>query len=158
MRKALPVALVAVVAAGAFAPALAAPAKPKPITASYAVTGVPVPLPLVGETPVETASSCMDPALEGVSTTTRTITPTGPGTLQVTLTGFAGDWDITLLSAKGEVLAEGFGTVTGETSSLGAANTEKLVAKVKKGQPLQIAVCNFAGGPSAEASFTYTYK
>jgi hypothetical protein len=158
VRKALPLALVAVVAGGALAPALAAPAKPKPITESYAVEGVPAPLPLVGGTPVETDSSCMDPALEGVSTTTRTIKPTGPGTLQVTLTGFAGDWDITLLDAKGAVVAEGAGTVTGDPSSLGTDNTDKLVAKIKKAQELRIAVCNFAGGPTAQASFTYTYK
>ena len=160
MRKALPLALVAVVAGGALAPALAAPAKPKPkpITESYAVEGVPAPLPLVGGTPVETASSCMDPALEGVSTTTRTIKPTGPGTLEVTLTGFAGDWDITLLDAKGAVVAEGAGTITGDPSSLGTDNTDKLVAKVKKAQELRIAVCNFAGGPTAHATYSFTYK
>lgn len=160
MRKALPLALVAVAAAGAFAPAVAAPAKakPKPITATYSVTGVPAPLPLVGGTPVESATSCMDPMLEGVSTTTRAIKPTGPGTLTVDVTGFAGDWDITLLDAKGGVLAEGAGTITGDPSSLGTANVEKLTAKVKKAQELRIAVCNYAGGPNANVTFTYTYK
>jgi hypothetical protein len=165
IRTAAPVALSLVVAAGALAPAVAASKKPKPITATYAVQGLPVPSPLLGA-PGEPSNSCIDPSLEGVSTTTRTIKTTGAGTLAVGLTGFAGDWDITVLDGAGDVLGDGEGTTTGGEvpvagdghGSLGTDNVESLVLKVRKASTLKIAVCNFLGGPSANASYTFTYK
>jgi hypothetical protein len=166
VRTAVPVALSVVVAAGALSPAMAATkAKPKPITASYVAEGIPVPSPLVGE-PVEPADSCTNPDLEGVSTTTKTIKTVGAGTLDVQLTGFAGDWDITILDGDDETLAVGSGTTTGGevpvagggNGSLGSDNTEKATLKVRKASTLKIAVCNYAGGPSANAKYTFTYK
>ena len=165
IRHTLPVAMTLVVAGGALAPAVAA-GKPKPITASYVAEGVPVPSPLVGDPAPEDPSSCMNPDLEGVSTTTKTITTKGAGMLVVDLTGFAGDWDITVLDADGEVLGVGAGTTTGGevpvvgggNGSLGADNTEKLELKLKKAATLKIGVCNYAGGPSANAKYTFTYK
>ena len=162
IRKAIPVALSLVVAAGALAPALAAPAKPKPISEEYAVEGLPVPLPLTGAEGFG-ANSCIDPAFEGISITTKTIKTTGAGTLEVGLTGFGGDWDITVLNDKGAVLGVGAGTTTGgeavgESGSIGTDNVEKAVIKVKKAMTLNIAVCNFLGGPSANAKYTFTYK
>ena len=164
VRTAVPVALSALVAAGALAPAVAAPAKPKPITATYEVSGMPVPAPLV--TGVDGDNSCANPDLEGVSTTTKTITTKGPGTLVVGLTGFAGDWDITVTDADDEVIAVGAGTTTGGevpvvgggNGSLGADNVEKAEVKLKKAATLNISVCNYAGGPSATAKYTFTYK
>ncbi len=160
-RKALPLALSLLVAAGGLAPAFAA--KPKPITESYAVQGAPVPLPLAGVDGVDGTNSCVNPDLEGVSTTTRTIKTTGAGTLEVELKGFAGDWDITLTDDKGKVLAEGAGSTTGGEAtggagSLGTDNTEKAVLKTKKGMTINIGVCNFLGGPSANAKYTFTYR
>jgi hypothetical protein len=163
-RRALPVALSLVVAAGALAPALAAP--PKPITESYAVDAMPVPLPLVGVDGVDGVNSCTNPDFEGVSTVTKTIKTTGAGTLQVDLTGFAGDWDITVTSDKGAVLGVGAGTTTGGEApvvgggngSLGTNNKETLTLKTKKGMTLNIGVCNFLGGPSANAKYTFTYS
>jgi hypothetical protein len=165
VRTAVPVALSLVVAGGVLAPAVAAPAKPKPITASYAVEGIPVPSPLLGE-PVEPANSCTNPDLEGVSTTTRTIKTTGAGELVVELTGFAGDWDITVLDGDDEVVAEGAGTTTGGevpvvgggNGSLGTDNTEKASVKLRKASTLKIAVCNYLGGQTANAKYTFTYK
>ncbi len=158
MRKALPLALITVVAAaGVATPALAAKPKPKPITESYAVTGAPVPLPLVGGTPVEDESSCMNPDLEGVSTTTRTIKPTGAGSLQVELTGFSGDWDITVMDGNGDVVTIGDGTTTGGGAPA-TAGVDTATATFKKASEIRIAVCNFAGSPSAKVRYTYTYK
>lgn len=165
LRVAVPVALTAIVGAGALAPAVAAPAKPKPITASYTVEGIPVPSPLLGA-PGEPANSCTSPDLEGVSTTTRTIKTTGPGELVVGLTGFAGDWDITVLDGDDELIAEGEGTTTGGevpvvgggNGSLGTNNTEKASVRLKKAATLKIAVCNYAGGQTANAKYTFTYK
>jgi hypothetical protein len=101
-----------------------------------------------------------------VSTTTRTIKTTGAGELVVELTGFAGDWDITVLDGDDEVVAEGAGTTTGGevpvvgggNGSLGTDNTEKASVKLRKASTLKIAVCNYLGGQTANAKYTFTYK
>lgn len=147
VRRALAVALSLVLAAGALAPAVAGPKKPKPISEEYTATGAPV--------PYDPFEGCVDPALEGISRTTKTIKPTGAGTLEVKLTEFAGDWDILVFNDKGAVMGSGSGTSTPNT---GADNTESLVLKIKKGMKLDIAVCNFLGSPSAHARYVFTYK
>lgn len=151
-RRVFPLALAAVVAVGGLAPAVAAPKpkpKPKPISEEYAVQGAPVPYPAQG-------TSCMEPALEGLSMTTKTIKPTGAGRLDVTLTGFSGDWDITVKNDKGVALATG-GPTTTPTALTESGVTEKLTMKIKKGMTLDISVCNFLGGPSANAKYVFTY-
>lgn len=157
MRKALALTAVAVVAAGSFAPAVAAPPKKKPISESYAVSGLPIPLPLTGSTPVEEASSCMNPEFEKISTTTKTIKTTGAGTLTVDVTNFTGDWDITIMNDKREMIAAGAGTAT-PTALTTPGAAEKAVVKFKKGSTILIAVCNFLGSATANAKYTYVYK
>ena len=160
VRKALPVALSLVVAGGALAPALAAPAKPtpKPITESWSMQHAPLPVPLAGVDGVDGTNSCTNSAFEGVSITTKTVKTTGAGTLEVVLTGFAGDWDITVMDDKGRVLGIGAGTTTADPSSLGTDLKEKAVIKTKKPMTLVIASCNFLGGPTADGKYTFTYK
>lgn len=157
IRTALPVALATVVAAGALAPALAAPPKPKPIVEEWSMQHAPVPLPLAGIDGVDGTNSCTNPAFEGISTTTKTIKTTGAGTLAVTLSDFDGDWDITVLDDKGRVLAVGGGTTT-PTALTQSGATEKAVVKTKKAMTLVIASCNFLGGPTAEGKLVFTYK
>lgn len=155
VRNAAPLALSLVVAAGALAPAVAAP-KPKPITEEYDVEGLPVPLPITGSEGFGD-NSCADPRLEGISTTTKTIKPKGAGTLTVDVTKFSGDWDITVLDDKGKVLGVGAGTAT--PTALAQSNpAEKLVLKTKKATTLNIAVCNFGGSPTAHVKFSFVYK
>jgi len=157
IRKAIPVALTLVVAAGALAPALAAPkAKPKPITASYALELAPAPTPLAGAPLPEDASSCINDRLEGISTDTREVKTVDAGVLTVKVTGFAGDWDITVRDGA-KVLGIGAGTTTGDPSSLGAANTETISVKTRKATTLRLGVCNFLGGPAANVTYTFTY-
>ena len=156
IRKAVPAALSLVVAAGALAPAVAGP-KPKPISEKYSVQGLPVPIPITGSEGFG-ANSCTAPELEGISTTTKTIETKGAGKLDVTLTGFAGDWDITVTDDKGRVLGIGAGTTTGDPSSLGTGLTEKAAIKVKKPTKINIHVCNFGGGPTAEAEYVFNYS
>ena len=158
VRTALPVALSLVVAGGALAPALAAPAKPKPITESWSMQHAPLPVPLAGVDGVDGTNSCTNSAFEGLSITTKTIKTTGAGTLQVDLSGFAGDWDITVMDGKGKVLGIGAGTTTADPSSLGTDLKEKAVIKTKKPMTLVIAACNFLGGPTADGKLTFTYK
>ena len=158
MRKALPLALVAVVAAGAYAPSSAAPPKPKPkpITESYEVTGLPV--PASGRDATDTASSCLNPMFEGISITTKEIKTVGAGTLAVELTGFVGDWDIAVLNDKGEQIAAGDNAAATGTSPSTGDIVERANVKFKKAATIRISVCNFAGGPTASAKYTYTYK
>lgn len=157
VRTALPAALTLVLAAGALAPAVAAPAKPKPISEEYSVEGAPVPLPLVGMDGVDGTNSCNDPAFEGISTTTKTIKTLGAGTLTVDLANFDGDWDITITDDKGKVLGVGAGTTT-PTALAEPAPAEKAVVKTRKAMTLNIAVCNFLGGPTADAKYVFAYK
>lgn len=156
LRTALPVAAALVVAGGALAPALAAP--PKPIEETWSMQHAPVPLPLVGVDGVDGTNSCLNPAFEGLSSTTKTIKTEGAGQLDVTLTGFAGDWDITVTDDKGNVLGTGAGTTTGDPSSVGTGLTEKAVIKTKKPMTLNVHACNFFGGPTADGKLVFTYK
>ena len=157
VRRAIPVALTLVVAAGALNPALAAPkAKPKPITTTYTLQLAPAPTPVLGAPLPEDASSCINDSLEGISTDTREVKTVGPGVLTVKVTGFAGDWDITVRDGA-KVLGIGAGTTTGEASSLGAANVETISIKTRKATTLRLGVCNYLGGPAADVAYTFTY-
>lgn len=147
VRRFAAVATLAVLAGGAYAPATAAP-KTKPISMEYDVQGVPNPQPL------PSGSSCLDDQYEGISRTTKTIKPTGKGVLTVDLTGFAGDWDITVMDAAGEELGIGDGTSTGGGAP-STAGHDTLSMKFKKAEPLQVAVCNFAGSPQAHVKLSY---
>jgi hypothetical protein len=141
------VAAAGLLAAGAYAPATAA-TKTKPITMEYDVQGLPNPQPLPSGT------SCLDDQYEGFSRTTKTIKTTGPGVLSVTLNGFSGDWDITLMDQDGEELAAGAGTSTGGGAPA-TAGEDTLVTKLKKPGTFQVAVCNFLGSPQAHVKLSY---
>ncbi|MCU1589807.1 MAG: hypothetical protein JWP11_1063 [Frankiales bacterium] len=145
VRRVAAVATLAVLAVGSYAPALA---KAKPIAMEYDVTGVPNPQPLPSGT------SCLDAKYEGISRTTKTIKTTGAGVLSVTLSGFAGDWDITLMDANGEEIAAGDGTSTG-AGAPSTAGVDTLEQKFKKASTFQVAVCNFAGSPMAHVKLSY---
>jgi hypothetical protein len=146
-RTIIPAALVAVVAFGSLAPAMAKP-KRKPLSKSYTVTApVPHPLPATGP-------SCGDDS--GAQSEHReTLKIPAAGKLTVTVSGFYGDWDIGLYSKAGN-LAEGDGTDTGPGFSKGDGQ-EVLVAKIKKPGTYFIDVCNFMGSSSAKAKYTFVF-
>lgn len=145
VRRIATLAALGVVIAGAYAPATAAPKK-KPITKSYDL----VLLPIQGNP----NGACVTPQLEGISVDTQKISPSGPGFLTVKVTGYYGDWDISVKDAEGGEITKGSGN---DTPNPGAGE-ETAEVKFKKAEPLQIAICNFAGTPQAHATFTYTYK
>jgi hypothetical protein len=147
VRRIAAIAALGVVAAGAYAPATAAPKK-KPVSKSYEMQLLPVPDPVQG-TP-----SCARPELEGVSIHSETLKTTGPGTLSVKVNGFAGDWDISVFEG-GELVGVGDGTSTPSTTTDGE---DVFVAKFKKATTLTISTCNFLGSPSAHGEYTFTYK
>src|SRR5687767_3727734 len=104
VRRVAAVASLALLAAGAYAPATAAPKpKKKPISKTYELTLA----PLFTEN-----AACSDENLEGISLHTETIKPTGPGLLSVKVTGFQGDWDIAIKDANNEEIAAGSGSST----------------------------------------------
>lgn len=152
VRRLAAVAALGVLAASTYAPATAAPkAKPKPITKSYAMQLAPVPDPVQG------SPSCARPELEGISIHTETFKTTGPGVLKVSITGFAGDWDITVYDGARNELGVGDGTSTGGGAPA-TAGVETFTMKFKKASTIAIASCNFAGSPNAKGSYTYTYS
>ena len=133
--------LVAVAAAGTLAPALAAPATPKPIKKTYEVGPLtPDPTPIAGD--------ICDPA----TPTARHSEPfkiPAAGTLKVDI-DFVGDWALAMRDAKKDTrLAESDGG-TPETD-------ESMQVKFKKATEILIDSCNFAGGPTATVDLVFTF-
>ena len=145
-------AAIALVGVGTHSPASAAkkPAKKPPITKSYSMNLLPVPDPPQG-TP-----SCARAQLEGVSIHTETFTTTGAGTLSAEVSGFAGDWDITVYDTDG-LVGVGDGTSTGGGAPA-TSGKDTFVNSWKKGTTITVKTCNFAGSPQAKGSYTFTYK
>ena len=144
-------ALVTLVAVGGLTTLPAAAAtKPKPITKTYAMQLAPVPNPPMG-------TSCLDSKLEGVAMHTETVAAKGKGTLTVKVTGFSGDWDITVVDAKSNaVLGVGGGTTTGGGAPA-TKGTDTAVVKVARATTFKVRTCNFAGTPQATGSYAFTY-
>ena len=129
----LPVALLGVTAAGALA-------APKETKGSFDAAASPDP------TPTGTGEVC-----QGITPSGRFEVPLkipAPGKLKVDLTGFQGDWDLTVEDKTGAILSESAGFVE--------ATTETVAVKFKKKTEVTIVACNFAGGPTAKGSFVFT--
>lgn len=125
--------------ATAAAPALAAP---KTVTKTY-TANAPVPFP---------GSDAQDEGCyigqEGLQKHTHVFAIPAAGKLAVEMTGFQGDWDLTLFNAKGAIVAE--------SAALPGTTVEKATAKVKKGDKISIVACNYLGTPSATVKYVYT--
>ena len=145
-RTAIAGALTLALAGGALSPALAAPAKPKPVKKEYVATAFP-------PDPSHVAIT------EGICNTTN---PTSqhnepfkvpfPGTLVIDMSGFQGDWDLALYSDKGALVASSAQDMTADPQS-----PEKISVKLKKkGATYSIRACNFAGGPTANVKYVHT--
>lgn len=144
-RTALAASMTAVLAVGALAPAVAAPAKPKPVSKEYVATAFP-------PDPSHVALT------EGICNTTNPtsqhnepFTVPFAGTLVVDMNGFQGDWDLALYSG-GSLVASSAQDLQADPQS-----PEKMTVKLKKkGQKLSIRACNFAGGPTANVKYVHT--
>lgn len=77
------------------------------------------------------------------------ITIPGPGTVDVSLAGFQGDWALQVRDAKGEVLAG---------DDVNPPSYEATSLRLKKGTTIQILPCNLAGSPAGTVTYTYTFK
>jgi hypothetical protein len=149
IRRVVAVATLAVLAAGAHMPAMAA--KKAPTHKAYDMQLLPVPDPPQG-TP-----SCARDELIGVSIHQEKLKTSGPGVLTVKVNGFAGDWDITVYSGDHELEGVGDGTSTGGGAPA-TAGEDTFEMKFKKATTLDIRTCNFAGSPSAHGEYTFTPK
>ena len=127
------------------APATAA-AK-KPITKSFDIT-IPVPFP------ANQATSECETTTAGPSEHNEVVKVPAAGTLEVVISGFAGDWDGVIRNSKGQSLALTSGT---DAASPGTNATDKAKVKIKKADTITIEICNFAGGPTGKGKYTFTY-
>lgn len=71
----------------------------------------------------------------------------GPGTVDVAIGGFTGEWSLMVTNAKGAVIA---------VADADAPATESLTLKMKRAGKINILPCNIAG--TFEATLTYGYK
>ncbi len=149
MRKAIVAMLVlGMVASLAAAPAIAGKKKKtKVVTEEWTATAVPGPF---DPTVPAFAGACPEFAVEGVQRISHPFTAPGTGALDVSMTGFEGDWDLYLLDSAGAVVGQSTGFVD--------ATTERVIYTAKKGQEFNILACNFIGSPQASLTLTHTYK
>jgi streptogramin lyase len=142
-------AVAAVSATGASAKAAKKPAKLKTMKGSYSVTLVPDP---TAEVQGELGKNCgtVDPQSSNV----HPLTLPGSGTLHVVLdspdptkTGNT-DWDLVILDSSGSEW---------DSSTGGTSHEETVDPGMKKGK-ISIVVCNLAGAPNGNVSYTYTYR
>lgn len=150
-RSARLAAVAAVVVSGM----LAAPAgaAPKQIKKSFDVL---IPVPLRGYLSMSEPVQCAPggPGSFGSSHWEPFRAPAA-GTLQVEVTGFAGDWDVVLFVA-GDRVAEGGPTRTPTQMSDGSV-VERLTYRFTKRGEGEIKICNFAGSPSGKGKYVFTY-
>jgi hypothetical protein len=143
LRRIVPLAAVAVVAAGAFMPAQAAPKK---FAGSYSVTLLPDPTPNAFHAAGNGNCFNLNPA----AVDRRELKVPSKGKLTLILdspdpTGTGNtDWDLYVTDKSGESLGEG----TGGTSH------EEVVIKFKKAETINVAVCNLAGAPDGTVTYS----
>ncbi len=139
VRRIVPLAALAVAAAGAYLPASAA--APKPISKSYEMSLAPA------------ANVCYDAELDEIASHSESFTATKAGKLSVMIEGFEGDWDLKLFNSNGAAIAEGGGSTTGEPA---VGPTERLIYKISKPGKYTVTSCNYAGSLDAKGSYTFT--
>jgi hypothetical protein len=143
LRRIVPLAAVAVLAAGAFLPAQAAPKK---FAGSYSVTLLPDPTPNAFH--AAGMGNCFN--LNPAAVDRHDLSVPSKGKLTVILdsqdpTGTSNtDWDLYVYDKSGESLGEG----TGGTSH------EEVVIKFKKPETITVSVCNLAGQPNGTVSYS----
>lgn len=138
MRKFVIGLLVVALSMGALVPSAAA--KKKKQTDSWTAQGLPF--------PVETAS-CNN-GLEGVNLVNHELKTPGKGVLDVTMTGYLGDWDLWVFDPNGNALGSSTGFVD--------VPTERVVVPIRGMDHVVVLACNFLGGPTAELESVYTYS
>ena len=136
----------ALIAVAAASPALAK--HKKPITETYTATA---PTPDPGNFVTGTLCRGVTPA--GTNEHHKEFAAPEAGTLEVTLTGYQGDWDLAVRNSKGANIGE-----SGSGGYMPVAGTdEKTKIKIKKAETLTIVACNWAGSPTSTVKYTFTF-
>ena len=138
VRTATTSAVVLVVAAAGLTPALAGPT-PKPIEKTYTASATPDPTPILGE--------ICQPTVPSARHTTPFKVPAA-GTLAITIK-MQGDWALGLRTKSGSVL--------GASDGPSPTDAESIQHKFKKATDVLIDACNFAGGLTAQVTYTFTF-
>jgi hypothetical protein len=139
----------AVAVVGVAAPHAVAAPKKKPITKTYAVTApMPDPSNYAGAATGEGYSVCAQNVPQSFHKEVFKVP--AAGSLKIELTGYQGDWDLLLMDAANEELAAGGAT--------DLAVPEVIQYKFKKATSVTIVPCNWAGGPTGQVKYTFTYK
>ena len=147
------------VAAGIAGPAVAAPKpkpKPKPIVKTYDATApTPDPTNWLSEGGVAGYSVCAQRVPESYKIFT--FKAPALGKLNLKLTDFQGDWDALFMDSKNSELGAG-GSPGINTPQDPKAGDENATIRVKKaGTTYKVVACNWAGGPTAKLTLTFTY-
>jgi hypothetical protein len=143
-------ALLAVGAAGV-TPALAAPAKAKPLKGSWSFTDT-TPDPTVS---VMNTAKSLGPHCDGdvpaapVDVNAHTLKVKGKGTLTVNGAN-TGDWAMDVRDAKNKQLASSDGGFP--------QDKEGIVLAISKPGSYTVIFCNLGGAPTASATYTYKYR
>ncbi len=142
-----PSATVSIVLILAFSLALPARSEVAPASGSFMATGVPW---ANMSYQVPSATAC---GVEGVHMTTTKLSAPLTGVLTVTAEGFVGDWDVFLMDASNdEWLAWSAGA-----QLVGVEAKESAVARVRKGQGVNVIACNWASPqPQVEVRYQFT--
>lgn len=124
------------------APSLAAPkSKPKPISKTYTASALPDP------TSNNVGEAC-EPQVNPLAIHSEAFKVPAAGTLVVKLANQL-DW-LVAIRQNGAVVAEADGA--------SPEVVESVSVKFKKATTISIDTCNFAGEPSIQVSYTFTYK
>ncbi len=123
----------------------AALAAPKPITKTYTATA-PVP------DPTNFADDAYSVCAQNVPQSFHTAVVKIPaaGALKVELTKYDIDWDLLIMDGKNKEI--------GASGSGGVGGPEVATVKFKKAGVAKIVACNWAGGPTGQVKYTFTFR
>jgi hypothetical protein len=126
--------------------AVASPkAKPKPITKTYTANA---PMPDPSNSAPGSYSVCAQRVPQSFDL--KEFKVPAAGRLHIELTDYQVDWDLLLMDADKEELAG--------SGSGGTGGAEIIDVKLKKPQTVSIVACNWAGGPTGQVKYTFTYS
>ena len=136
---------IAILAAATVA-APAALAAPKPITKTYTATApLPDPTNFAGTADY---SVCAQAVPQSFHIEEFKVPAAGTLKVEMPASGYQGDWDLLLMDGKNKELAN--------SGELPAAD-EVAQVKFKKPGVVKIVACNWAGGPTGEVTYTFTF-
>ena len=139
-RSVLLVSSLAVLAAGALAPAHAGPPKSFSKTETF-VDSTPDPTAFfLGPEHCQGRLPAEDPVVVSIP---------GPGKVDIAISGFTGEWSLMVTNPKGAVIG---------VADADAPETESLTMRVKRAGAIHILPCNIAGTVEATLTYAYTYK